>query len=268
MKTAIMTGKTAGSKRKARGGRASGGPAVASRTIGMLATILEFARKSLKIIKENPGKGVQKPPAGRQRRFLRLDEIAQLGSAMQLAEAAGGSATGIDALRLLLLTGFRRMEALALPRSWIDARAKCVRFEDTKSGYQLRPIGSEAVKLLAARPSKNKSQWVFPADRGEGHFIGLPKLLERLCAKAGLQDVTVHVLRHSFAATAAEMGYSELTIAGLLGHSVPGVTARDAHVADAALVAAADRVSARIAIALEGAAPADNVVELGRTRGS
>jgi hypothetical protein len=57
---------------------------------------------------------------------------------------------------------------------------------------------------------------------------------------------------HTFAATAAEMGFSELTIAGLLGHSVPGVTARYAHVPDAALVAAADRVSARIATALTG----------------
>jgi hypothetical protein len=57
------------------------------------------------------------------------------------------------------------------------------------------------------------------------------------------------------------MGFSELTIAGLLGHSVPGVTARYAHVPDAALVAAADRVAARIASALDGKAAAE-VVEL------
>ncbi len=48
-------------------------------------------------------------------------------------------------------------------------------------------------------------------------FVGLPKVLGRVCAKAGLESVTVHVLRHTFAATAAEMGFSELTIAGLLG---------------------------------------------------
>ena len=60
------------------------------------------------------------------------------------------------------------------------------------------------------------------------------------------------MLRHTFAATAAEMGFSELTIAGLLGHSVPGVTARYAHVADSALISAADKVSARIAAALDG----------------
>jgi site-specific recombinase XerD len=93
---------------------------------------------------------------------------------------------------------------------------------------------------------------VFPASRSDGHFVGLPKVLQRICARAGLEGVTIHVLRHSFAATAAEMGFSELTIAGLLGHSVPGITARYAHVPDAALVAAADRVAARIASALDG----------------
>jgi hypothetical protein len=57
-------------------------------------------------------------------------------------------------------------------------------------------------------------------------------------------------------AAAAEMGFSELTIGGLLGHSVPGVTARYAHIPDRALLAAADQVSARIAAALDGDAGA------------
>jgi site-specific recombinase XerD len=70
-------------------------------------------------------------------------------------------------------------------------------------------------------------------------------------------------LRHSFAAVAAELGFSELTIAGLLGHSVPGVTARYAHVPHSALIAAADRVSARIAATLDGVADAE-VIELRR----
>jgi hypothetical protein len=66
---------------------------------------------------------------------------------------------------------------------------------------------------------------------------------------------------HSLAAAAAEMGFSELTIAGLLGHSVPGVTARYAHVPDRALLAAADQVAGRIAAALDSEAGAD-VIEL------
>ena len=99
---------------------------------------------------------------------------------------------------------------------------------------------------------------MFPAAHGRGHLVGLPKVLERMCTKAGLHGVTVHVLRHTFGATAAtEMGFSELTIAGLLGHSVPGVTGRYAHVADPALVAAADRVSAKIHAALNPVAASE-----------
>ena len=78
----------------------------------------------------------------------------------------------------------------------------------------------------------------------------MPKALARACAEARLDGITPHVLRHTFAATAAGLGFSELTIAGLLGHRVAGVTSRYAHVPDAALVAAADSVAARIAEAL------------------
>jgi integrase len=178
---------------------------------------------------------------------------------MRAAEAEGENRTGIAAARALLLTGCRKMEILALPWGWLDARARCIRFSDTKSGAQLRPIGAAAADHLDGQPKRDDCHWVFPADRGDGHFVGLPRVLDRLCARSGLADVTVHTLRHSFAAVAAELGFSELTIAGLLGHSVPGVTARYAHVPDSALVAAADRVAARIAAALDGKDDADVV---------
>jgi integrase len=251
MKTDIIAGKTA-RPRIGRGGNATGGLATAARTMGMLGTILEYARTSLKMIKENPARGLKKPPDRKQRRFLNFEEISRLGQAMREAEAAGENPIALTAIRLLLLTGLRRMEALALRHSSVDGPARCIRFEDTKSGPQLRPIGAEAVVAIKAQPSRDVCPWVFPASHGVGHFIGLPKVLERICARAGLEGVTIHVLRHSFAAAAAEMGFSELTIAGLLGHSVPGITARYAHVPDSALVSAADRVAARIASALDG----------------
>jgi integrase len=253
MKADIIAGKTAKPRKiEGRGGIATGGAAVAARTLGMTATILEYARQSLKLIKDNPARGVKKPPDHKQRRFLTTKEITKLGQTMREAEAAGENATALAAIRLLLLTGLRRMEALALPRASVDCRARCIRFEDTKSGAQLRPIGAQAVKLIEGQSVRVGCPWVFPASHGDRFLVGLPKVLGRVCAKAGLEAVTVHVLRHTFAAIAAEMGFSELTIAGLLGHSVPGVTARYAHVPDSALVAAADRVSARITAALDG----------------
>jgi integrase len=188
--------------------------------------------------------------------------MAKLGHAIRKNQTEGGNATALAAIRVLLLTGLRRTECLALRRSWVDGRAGCIRFEDTKSGPQLRPIGKEAVKLIEAQVVQDGCPWVFPASHGAGHMIGLPKILGRICAAAGLQDVTVHVLRHSFAATAAEMGFSVLTIAGLLGHSVPGVTARYAHMPDLALVVAADRVATRIQLALDGGAVEAEIIQL------
>jgi integrase len=252
LKIEIIAGKTAKPRKNGRGGAITGGRGVAARTLGMLGTILEYAKHPLNLIKENPVRGIKKPSEGKQHRFLSMEEIARLGAVIRQAETMGEHDSGISAIRFLLMTGLRRMEALALVREWIDVHTQCIRFPDTKSGAQLRPLGRDAIELLKSLPIRDGSPWVFPAKRGKRHYIGLPKVLKRLCTRAGLEGVTVHVLRHSFAAAAAEIGFSELTIAGLLGHSVPGVTARYAHMPDSALVAAADRVCSRVTAALHG----------------
>lgn len=248
MQADVIAGKTARA-RNGRGGVTTGGKAAARRAVVILGIILEFARKR-RVVIENVARGIKKPPESKQKRFLSIEEIGRLGEAMRAPETDADNQSAIGAIRFLLLSGCRRMEALSLPERWLDERGGCIRFGDTKSGAQVRPIGASAFAAIANLPRKNG--WVFPASRGNGHFVGLPKALAKLCRRAKLEDVTVHVLRHTFAATAAEMGFSELTIAGLLGHSVPGVTARYAHVADSVLVAAADKVSARIAAALDG----------------
>jgi integrase len=266
MQLDIAAGKTARKRGEGRGGVTTGGKGVAARTVGMLGTILELARRR-RLISMNPARGVDKLPEGKQRRFLSMEEIARLGKTIRDGEGEGiENRTGLAAIRFLLLTGFRRSEALTLHWDRVDIRSRCIRFEDTKSGPQLRLIGAAATALLQSLPRADGARYVFPADRGDGHFVGLPRVLARLCARAQIAGVTIHVLRHSFAAAAAEMGFSELTIAGLLGHSVPGITARYAHVPDRALLVAADQVSARIGSALSGAADAE-VIEF-RDRGA
>ncbi len=249
----IAVGKTAKARKATgRSGKVNGGKGVAARTVGMLGTILEYAKRK-GLIKDNPTRGVRKFPDNKQRRFLASEEIKALGAAMAAAEANGESKVALSAIRCLLLTGCRRNEVLALPWDWVDGRQQCLRFGDSKSGAQLRPIGKAATQLLLSQPRDDDSAWVFPSVKdSRKHYVGLPAVLERLCDAASLEGVTLHVLRHTFAATAAEMGFSELTIAGLLGHSVPGVTARYAHVPDRVLVAAADKVSERVEQTLRG----------------
>jgi integrase len=122
MQLDIAAGKTA-RKRNGRGGVPAGGKGVAARTVGVLGTILELARRR-RLISVNPARGVDKLPEGKQRRFLSLDEIGQLGAVVRDAGEEGiESRLGLAAIRFLLLTGLRRMEALALPWEWVDTRA-------------------------------------------------------------------------------------------------------------------------------------------------
>ncbi|HWB48647.1 MAG TPA: site-specific integrase [Stellaceae bacterium] len=133
------------------------------------------------------------------------------------------------AIRFLLLTGFRRMEGLGLKHPWLDEEEGAIRFPDTKTGPQTRVIGEAAIALLLEQP-KTKSPFFFPADWGDGHFIGLVRVLDRVCKLAGLADVTPHTLRHTFASLAGNLDFSELTIAALLGHAARGVTQRYVHI--------------------------------------
>jgi integrase len=239
----IATGKTAKPRAGSRGGATTGGEGVAARTMSTLHAIFEHAVR-LGRIANNPGKGARRLASTPCDRRLSRAEIAKLGKAMRAAEAAGEHPTGLAAIRLLLLTGFRRLEGLGLRRDWLDAEEAAVRFADTKSGAQLRVIGRPAVGLLLAQPQTTKSPFFFPADWGEGHFIGIVRVLDRVCALASLADVTPHTLRHTFASVAGDLGFSEFTIAALLGHASRGVTQRYVHI-DEALRLAADKVAAR-----------------------
>jgi site-specific recombinase XerD len=253
MQADIALGKTAApvaDGKRRRGGVATGGGGVAGRTLTMLHAIFEHAVRH-QVIDANPARGARKIASGRKKARLSQDQLTAFGKALIASAATGESLTALAAIRLLCLTGLRRNEALGLRPEWILPDGG-IDFPDTKSGPQVRPIGKSAVDLLRACVATNgAAEWVFPADRGEGHYVGLPKVLQRVAARAKVAGVTPHVLRHTFASVAADLGFSELTIAGLLGHSAGSVTSGYVHL-DTALVAAADRVSATIAKVLDG----------------
>jgi len=115
--------------------------------------------------------------------------------------------------------------------------------------------------LLGTLPRLSET-WVFPSRDGRSR-ADLKKALAGLFEAAGLAGVRSHDLRRTFASIAADEGYSDATIGELLGHARRGVTARHyIRRPDAALLAAADRISALILVALDGEAA--EVVELRR----
>jgi Arm DNA-binding domain len=167
MQADIAAGKSARGRKKGRGGRSTGGAGVASRTIGTLRGLLGHAAR-LKIIGGNPAEGVRQLAGERRQRRLSDDELRHLGQVMREAASEGEHPTGLAAVRLMLLTGFRRMEVLGLERLWFNRKEHCIRFPDTKSGAQIRVLGEAAMDCIESLPGGDGSRFVFPADWGDG----------------------------------------------------------------------------------------------------
>ena len=96
---------------------------------------------------------------------------------------------------------------------------------------------------------------------------GFPKLWARIAKLGELSlEITPHTLRHSFASLAGDLGYSEPTIAALVGHKGRTITSRYVHTADAVLLAASDAVADGTAKLMGEPRPSSVVVELRKVR--
>ena len=186
-------------------------------------------------------------------RVCSSSELRALGNGLD--EKAAELPDAVTALLLIALTGLRREEAVGLRWSEVDIPGHCLRLSATKTGKSVRPIGSPAISLPQGLKRKSPI-WVFPnetsadpdrADQPGACSADLKKQIATLFNIAGLDDARSHDLRRTFASAAADEGYSDATIAALVGHSQRSVTARHyIRRPDDALIAAANRTAQRI----------------------
>jgi len=238
-----------------------GGKGASSRTVGLLGALFTYAvRKRMR--SDNPVLGVVRHADGRRERRLADTEYAALTNGLAAvalsrprktprkagaAEPAGMWPAALAASRFLALTGWRSGEALTLLWEHVDLDRRTARLPDTKTGLSVRPLSKAACDVLRGLTRGEADALVFPANRGAGTMAGFPAMFARIAKAGGLPaDVTPHVLRHSFASLAGDLGYSETTIAALVGHKGQSITSRYVHAADAVLLAAADAVADRI----------------------
>jgi integrase len=257
----VTQGKTAADERTGPYGRAivKGGAGTAARTAGLLSGIMAFAVQE-GIRPDNPCHGVRKPAAGTRERRLDPDDYRALGEALNDFLATGGNPLAEAMVRVLALTGMRLGEVLHLRHAEIDRRGRALRLGDTKSGASVRPLSLATVAVLDGVKIGADCPFAFPSPRGIGPYRGLRNAFRHIVSrKSVLGGVTSHTLRHSFASTAAELGFTELTVAALIGHRTGTVTSRYIHQLDAVLIAAADRVAAQIEAWMRGKEAAEIV---------
>src|SRR5712691_843249 len=261
---AVAEGKTAGrTKTRPRGlARVRGGKGTATRAVGLLGGIFTYAvRQGLRT--DNPVHGVVRFADGRRERRLSDDEYAALGAALRQGAAQGIWPAAIAATRFLALTGWRKSEALGLRWTEIDPARRTATLADSKTGRSIRPLSHAACNVLKTLPHSGNDR-VFPASRGGAETVlHFKKFWPRLAKLGKLPpQITPHVLRHSLTSLAADLGYSEPTIAALVGHQGRSITSRYVHSADAVLLAAADMLANRTTQLMGEAKPEADVVPL------
>jgi integrase len=231
-----------------------GGKGAATRTVGLLSGVFAFAvDRGLR--PDNPCHGVKRFADRKNERFLSPKELATLGDAMREAEASGDNAVALAAIRLLILTGCRKGEIVGLRWGYVDWEASCLRLPESKTGQKVVPLGAAALEVLRGlrgEDGRKADAPVFPGAGKAGVTTAVGRTWTRVRKLAGLLDVRIHDLRHSFASVGAAGGNSLPIIGALLGHRDTKTTQRYAHLADDPLKAAAEAISEIEAPSMEG----------------
>jgi integrase len=220
-------------------------PYLANLMVAVLRRILGVAVRNWKMRPDNPAAGMTRYAEEKRQRYLSVPELGRLGAAL----AAHPRRIAANALRMLLLTGARSGELLAMtweeverePGVWIKPSAHTKQ----KSEHRV-PLSPGALLLLEdmRRYRKPGETLVFPGRVPGQPLRDIHKTWAACCAAAGIEGVRVHDLRHSYASLLVSSGLSLPIIGALLGHTQVATTARYAHLFDDPLREATNRVDA------------------------
>lgn len=249
---------------------------LANRCVAILRAAFNFATQlGWRARHTNPCDGVVEYAERRVERYLTAAEYQRLGVVLSEAERVGlplpptiakaraseatkkhrakttagrlapANPLGIAALRMILLTGWRKSEVLQLKWEHLHEARGLARLPSTKTGHSDRYLGAPVWELLetVAQLTGSRRGYVFPGMSTRAPYQGLERLWVSVRHAAGLDDVRLHDTRHAAASVAVTEGMSLPVIGALLGHRDTASTARYAHLQQTAQQRAADEVS-------------------------
>jgi integrase len=170
------------------------------------------------------------------------------------------------ALKLLILTGMRREEVLRLRWDEVDVASKRINLTTAKTGARAVPVSAAAIEVLEELRKFSEAvpgPYVIPSPKDRSKpFVGLPKLWQKLRARAGLAHVRIHDLRHNFGGVGAAATRSATHVKTMLGHSNIATSDRYMKLAENPINQAVDEVGEALREKMQPA----NVVSLGSRR--
>lgn len=215
-------------------------PATANRHLALLKRSFNLAIL-WGYLDTNPATGIRMHTENNQsQRFLSIDEAKRLWAVLSTEH----NQIAAKAIKLMLLTGVRREEALQARWEDIDQERLLWNLPITKSGRQRFVMLSEtALAVINELPGRSCSHYLFPGAKPGKPLNNARKCFQRALKVAGLTHLRIHDLRHTFASLAINNGASLYEVQHLLGHASNKTTQRYAHLASENLRVASNRVS-------------------------
>ena len=223
--------------------RMKGTPYQANRVLAVLGSMLTKAEGwGLRPLNTNPCARIERFPEKARERMLSASELAALSVAIDEYPSPIVRA----ALKLLVFSGARLREILTLKWTMVNFERGEARLQDSKTGQKTIHLPPPAIAILSELPREAGNPYVLPGQKANSHLVNLEKPWRAIRAKAGLDDVRLHDLRHGFASIAVSSGMALPIIGKLLGHTQSATTQRYAHISADPLKLAAANIAERI----------------------
>ena len=220
-------------------------PGAANRALPLFSVLMQQAEDyGLRPEGDNPCKKIKRYRLKAKERFLTPEELKRLGEVLRAHETTPKKRLEIAAIRLLILTGARKSEILSL--QWSFYRDGNLYLPDSKTGPKTIFLSEPARQILDSLPRKKKSKWVFPQANKYGHYYDLYLWYDEIRKDAGLDNVRLHDLRHSYASTAIRLGADLRCVGLLLGHEDTDTTLQYVHLCDEEVSASSQLVGDKL----------------------
>ena len=176
----------------------------------------------------------------KQERFLTSQEAEVLYEKLKLSD----NVMLQYIVPMLILTGARKREVLDARWEDFDFERRSWRIHTTKLGRPRHvPLSDGAVALLQSMKRFSGCPWAFPNPKTLKPYVSIFCSWNTARKAAGLKDVRIHDLRHSFASFLVNSGRTLYEVQHLLGHTQIKTTQRYSHLTQDTLLDASNAVT-------------------------
>ena len=152
---------------------------------------------------------------------------------------------------MLIVTGARKREVLDARWEDVDLERRSWRIHTTKLGRARHvPLSDGAISVLQSVPRIGGCAWVFANPKTQKPYVTVQGSWDTSRRAAGLADLRMHDLRHSFASFLVNAGRTLYEVQHLLGHTQIKTTQRYSHLSQHTLLDASNAATRALAASL------------------